>query len=277
MRKIVLNIPHANPVFPSEQERLKWEDQDLLVTLINTWTDWFTDKIFMPNEENKSSVESIIFPYSRFYIDVERLVEDELNKIGQGIVYTSISGNVRKVEDTSVYMALYHEHIGRFSSRLDEDTILIDCHSFPSAWADVDVCIGYNNDESYSKELVDLVINYFESCGYKVSINTPYSNSITPVHPITYKSFMIELNKRIYMNEENISLSENAEVIHSQINNLYKILKEYENTNDTRRIQERERREIEEDNGLIEGATNIIRGNDSQIGNLSQDERNDEK
>ena len=224
MKKIVLNVPHANPVFPNEQEKLKWEDQDLLATLINTWTDWFTDKIFMPNEENKSSVESIIFPYSRFYIDVERLVDDELNKIGQGIVYTSISGNVRKVDDISEYMSLYREHIDKFSFCLDEDTILIDCHSFPSAWADVDVCIGYNNDESYSKELVDTMINYFESCGYKVGVNTPYSNSLTPVHPITYKSVMIELNKRIYMDEENISLSANAEVLHKQINNLYKIL-----------------------------------------------------
>lgn len=226
MSKIVLNIPHANPIFPSENEKLKWENQELLASLLNTWTDWFTDKIFMPIDENKSFVKSIVFPYSRFYIDVERLVDDELNKIGQGIVYTSISGNVRNVNDTSEYMTLYNEHIGSFSSCLDENTILIDCHSFPSDWGDVDVCIGYNNDESYSKELVDTVTNYFESCGYKIGINTPYSNSLTPVHPITYKSIMIELNKRIYMDEENISLSDNAEVIHNQINKLYKMLQE---------------------------------------------------
>ena len=63
MSKIVLNIPHANPIFPSENEKLKWENQELLASLLNTWTDWFTDKIFMPIDENKSFVKSIVFPY----------------------------------------------------------------------------------------------------------------------------------------------------------------------------------------------------------------------
>lgn len=35
-------------------------------------------------------------------------------------------------------------------------------------------------------------------------MNTPYSNSITPKTNFEYKSVMIEVNKRVYMNEKNV-------------------------------------------------------------------------
>ena len=38
-------------------------------------------------------------------------------------------------------------------------------------------------------------------------MNKPYSNSITPPKEFHYKSIMIEVNKRIYMNEKTLSLT----------------------------------------------------------------------
>jgi hypothetical protein len=47
--------------------------------------------------------------------------------------------------------------------------------------------------------LVGLVKNKFEEMHYAVSLNAPYSNSITPPTGFAYKSIMIEVNKRIYL------------------------------------------------------------------------------
>jgi hypothetical protein len=61
------------------------------------------------------------------------------------------------------------------------DALLLDCHSFPSELSDVDICIGFNEDWSKpNKDTIELAVNLFEDCGYKVGINEPYSNSETP-------------------------------------------------------------------------------------------------
>ena len=91
---------------------------------------------------------------------------------------------------------------------LNSDSLLIDCHSFPSSVnKDVQVCIGYNDDESKpSKHLFHMICDAFTDAGYKVGINAPYSNSLTPIKPIEYRSVMIEVNKSVYMDEKNICL-----------------------------------------------------------------------
>lgn len=219
---IVLNIPHANPVFPSQSEKEKWADIDLLNASIRKMTDWFTDDLFMPSEELRPQITPVVFPYSRFFMDVERLIDDPMSSIGQGILYTHCNGNNRDicVED---YMPIYHEHIGQFKDLLNVDSLIIDCHSYPSDFSDtdVDICIGYNRNKSYNKTIVSLVQNHFTNYGYKVSRNTPYSNSLTPVHPIFYSSIMIEVNKRIYMNEDSITPNSNYTTLKMQINELY--------------------------------------------------------
>ena len=48
-----------------------------------------------------------------------------------------------------------------------------------------------------------LIKEYFEKAGYNVGINSPYSNSLTPPSEYEYKSFMIEVNKSIYLDKDN--------------------------------------------------------------------------
>lgn len=220
---IILNIPHANSVFPSVSEMEKWENKELLEAAIKDWTDWFTDELFMPSDELKEYITPVIFPYSRFFMDVERLVDDPMISIGQGITYTNFKENKREVNQSD-YMPIYYDHIGQFKDLLTENSLLIDCHSFPKSHADVDICIGYNDDESYSEEIVSMVEKHFIDCGYSVARNTPYSNSLTPCKPINYKSVMIELNKRIYMDEESCTLNNDVYIIKQQINELYRRL-----------------------------------------------------
>ena len=122
-------------------------------------------------------------------------------------------------------MQQYHNHIDILRSKITENTLLIDCHSFPSEIADVDICIGFNEDWSKPPiSLIDFIQNYFKENGYSIGINYPFSNSISPKTHFTYHSFMIELNKRIYLNENNLTCNENANKIKELINQLYHIL-----------------------------------------------------
>jgi N-formylglutamate amidohydrolase len=90
-------------------------------------------------------------------------------------------------------------HLERLKSLLTPGSLLIDCHSFPAELYDCDICIGFNDDQSYDSGLVGLVKNKFEEMHYAVSLNAPYSHSITPSTGFAYKSIMIEVNKRIYL------------------------------------------------------------------------------
>lgn len=185
---IVLNIPHNSNILPYNS----WEGD--IEKYINRWTDWHTKEIF-----SADGIPSVVAKFSRFYVDTERLINDPLESIGQGRFYTNFEECHRTIssEEREEMESYYQEHINTLRSTLHEGDLLIDCHSFPSDLSDVDVCIGYNEDWSKpEQEVIDVITNAFK--GYKIGINEPYSNSISPVCDFKYQSVMIELNKRIY-------------------------------------------------------------------------------
>lgn len=209
MKNIVLNIPHAsingifNPVYG------KWVyNQHFVDDCVNRWTDWYTDFLFY-GLTRCEGVKTFVFPYSRFVCDVERLEDDSLNELGQGIMYQDFDHYKR--EELSEYAKriikkMWLNHQEELKIALNKDSVLIDCHSFPSDIFDCDICIGHNDDWSYNKKIVDGVIKIFEDRGYNVSVNKPYSNSIAPKTDFVYSSFMIEVNKRVYLNERILQL-----------------------------------------------------------------------
>lgn len=115
---------------------------------------------------------------------------------------------------------------------LGDNTLLIDCHSFSSQPnllnsypPDIDICIGYNEDETCpDKVVVGNIVQYFGSLGYKVGINEPFSNSKTFSVPVKYHSVMIEVNKRLYMDEQTLEKTEGFEKLRNDIQLLYRIL-----------------------------------------------------
>lgn len=224
-RRIVLNIPHSSCFMWNYD---KWEDMEKLAENVKKWTDWHTDKLFAPVGILGVQVKTISFPYSRFYVDVERLKNDEMEKIGQGIIYTEFEGNKRKVRQKRHLMSVYNAYINSFHRYMDTDgCLLIDCHSFPSSFVDdnTSVCIGFNEDESRpSEEILELVWGIFENEGYKVAFNHPFSNSLTPIKPIKYHSLMIEINKKVYMNENTLELLPTSYKIMNAIQKVYRSL-----------------------------------------------------
>ena len=197
--RIVLNIPHACPVFPFGTGG--WDEG--ILREVDRWTDWYTDWIFASASRLDSRVIPVVYPFSRFFCDAERLENDPLEAVGQGIIYKRFGDLNRSVseQEASFGMQSYREHHDRLRQAITGgDTLLVDCHSFPADLSDVEVCIGLNDDWSRPDEaLLDSVLAYFRREGYRTEVNNPYSNSVTPACGVIYKSLMIEVNKRVYM------------------------------------------------------------------------------
>ena len=111
--------------------------------------------------------------------------------------------------------------------------LLIDCHSFSSLPnllnnnppSDIDICIGYNEDLTRpNKVTIGNIVQYFRSQGYKVGINEPFSNSKTFSIPTEYNSVMIEVNKKLYMDEHTLEKNEGFNRLKDDIQSLYEIL-----------------------------------------------------
>ena len=204
--RIILNIPHASPSFLFGKE--KWGKG--IEEHVQRWTDWYTDELFAGCARDMAGkVAPVIYPYSRFFCDVERLEDDPLEAIGQGIVYTEFEGVKRSLDEGEKERILrsYAAYMGMLKGEIKSyRDLLIDCHSFPADLSEVEVCIGFNEDWSKpDDELIRMVVKHFVDAGFRVGVNNPYSNSISPATGFVYKSIMIELNKATYMdgNEAN--------------------------------------------------------------------------
>lgn len=204
MKNLVLNIPHSSLYGIFDEKIGKWRLNSFLINdVVIPHTDIFTDLVF--RVKDMENITPIVFPYSRFVCDVERLENDPLEEIGQGIIYTKFKGYTRQPltdEEKQAILQLRIEHINKLKAALNKDSILIDCHSFIAEEDDrwIDVCIGFNDDWSYNEKVVDIVYKTFKKHGYEVSLNKPYANSIAPKMDFEYPSIMIEVNKALYYN-----------------------------------------------------------------------------
>lgn len=216
--RIVLNIPHSSPLFPFGKEC--WENG--IDAEIQRWTDWYTDWLFQPSD---ARIIPVSYPFSRFFCDVERLENDPLESIGQGVVYERFNGLKRSLSSADVrwLKESYSEHLFRLQSLIsDSRTLVLDCHSFPADLSDIEVCIGFNDDWSRpSDKMIDYIKSVFLDEGYIVGVNNPYSNSITPSSRYAYKSLMIELNKSLYLDGENSLAISRAQHIRGIIQKIY--------------------------------------------------------
>ena len=236
-RNIILHIPHSSTKFPTKSgysfHDLNNEERLLI--------DYYTDELFIPTQED-NRISSVVFPYCRLYCDVERLINDPLEKEGLGISYSrradkdKYSQNLRSFSSIHSAFKLYadfHTEVSMKLLELSGSKLIIDCHSFSSIPnllnrnppSDIDICIGYNDDDTCpDKVVIGNIVQHFKSQGYKVGINEPFSNSKTFAVPTEYHTVMIEVNKRLYMNEETLEKNDNFVHLHQIIESLYRKL-----------------------------------------------------
>jgi len=238
-KNILLHIPHSSSSFPSES-KISWNDLDNEERLL---IDYYTDELFVPQQDS-AVISTVVFPYCRLYCDVERLINDPLEKDGLGISYFRVVSTGR--ESSCIYRSFsnrkeafnrymdFHASVSKKLFSMGDDTLLIDCHSFSNFQTllcpnppDIDICIGYNDDETCpDKVAIGNIIHHFQTRGYKVGVNSPFSNSKTFNVPVKYHSVMIEVNKRIYMNEQIIEKNDSFYKLKHDIQALYNLLLE---------------------------------------------------
>ena len=237
-KNILLHIPHSSIMFP-EESRYTFDDLDNDERLL---IDYYTDELFAPEKDSKR-ISCIVFPYCRLYCDVERLINDPLEKEGLGISYSrwipkdNYNKTLRSFSTLSSAFDLYADHHSTMSKKIVSTSgslLLIDCHSFShlpnllnSNPPDIDICIGFNDDETCpDKIVIDNIVQHFKSLGYKIGINEPFSNSKTFAVPVQYHSVMIEVNKRLYMDESTLMKKESFMTLKRHIQQLYQLLLE---------------------------------------------------
>ncbi|MEA2028141.1 MAG: N-formylglutamate amidohydrolase [Campylobacterota bacterium] len=215
LHNILLHIPHASTFIPSWQEYLIDPKGE-----IELLADWATDRIF-----DMDGVEKLIFPYSRVFCDVERLVEgEEIESVGMGFYYTYTDDGrlMRSAEHRErVLDEYYMPHHDKLNAMVDKildkhgEVLIVDCHSFSDTpfkrdsnqdLNRADICLG-TTKENTDSVLVERYKKAFELAGYRVVINAPYSGAMIPLKHlgnIQVQTIMVEINRKLYMDGLNI-------------------------------------------------------------------------
>ena len=221
----VLHIPHSSRHVPAEERQAIRLDDVALSNELLRMTDAYTDELF-PVTPVEAARE--IVPISRLVCDVERFLSDDDEPMagrGMGVIYTRTAlGEVLRAEPDptgrqAVLDRWYCPHHLKFERIVNEVVarsgicLIIDCHSFPSVplpyeldqTADrADFCIG--TDSFHTPAGVrDAIVEAVERKGYSVTVDAPFAGALVPLssyrkdHRIL--SVMIEVNRRLYMDE----------------------------------------------------------------------------
>lgn len=199
---MILNIPHSGT---------NTLDRNVKRIDIIRGTDWFTDELFL-----HINAERVVQQHSRFIVDCERLPDDiePLFKEGYGIVYTKdFDGNDIEVTNKEAMLKIYEDHHKELNFQTKKMlcdipvVFIVDCHSYGDAQiiSDIDFCLGINADFT-NVEMLEKIKKHLEKNGFKVGVNKPYGNAIVPNQfsgNELVKSIMVEVNKRLYLKNQN--------------------------------------------------------------------------
>jgi len=213
---MILHIPHAS-TDTLEKNFLCNLDLEL-----ERMTDVDTDKLFDHPDATK-----VTFPISRLICDVERFEDDSMEEMaskGMGVCYTTNSFGeplrvLEKGEREEIIEHYYKPHHDTLTesvrAELEETgkAIIIDCHSFSNeplphensqSAPRPDICIGADSFHT-PVELINKTQEYFESYGYKVAVNDPFSGTLIPMEfyqkDERVQGIMIEVNRGLYRDD----------------------------------------------------------------------------
>jgi N-formylglutamate amidohydrolase len=215
---------------------------------ISKLNDHYTDRLFQTKLPN---VTPLVFPVNRFLVDVERFEQDEhepMSAKGMGALYTHDTAGKRFREDLTgdaretllnKYYRPHHRKLTLLADKAISDfgqALIVDAHSFPDIplpcdsnqeFPRPDICLG--TDTYHTPEwLTALAKTQFEKHGYHVEIDSPYSGTMVPLD--FYKkdnrlsSIMIEINRRLYLEDEYQLTHLNFEKLNKCINQFFSLL-----------------------------------------------------
>ena len=225
MTPLIFHIPHASRLIPAElapsflptQARLEYE----LLIMTDAWTDKLVEPI-------STKAKEVVFPVSRLVVDPERFLCDDdepMSAKGMGATYTKLSTGelLRKLTDAErdhLISTYYIAHHAALTAAVAADleasnsSLIVDVHSFSSkplphefdqSVPRPEICIGVDEFHSPFPRGYD-IISVCRALGFGCSVNKPFSGSIVPSafwnRDRRVKSFMIEVRRDLYMNEQ---------------------------------------------------------------------------
>jgi N-formylglutamate amidohydrolase len=233
-RPIIVHVPHAGTLIPDDtRARFVASDEEIADDLASS-TDHAVDELWRDAVDRGAIM--FISHVSRLVCDLERYDRDALEpcaKFGRGVFYTRTchGSPLRSDHDLSMEMAWlaremmlayyyvpWQDMIADTVDYLLGDFVfpavtIIDAHSFPDEPLPFetdegprpDICLGWNDRHSPTRMRRPLV-EFFRSHGLTVEENRPYAGSFVPRRHIgrelRLNSLMIEVNRRLYWNEE---------------------------------------------------------------------------
>lgn len=246
MNKLILHIPHSSVFIPSREGFVVSEK--ILIQEINRFTDWYTDELFYSEEDTIVKAE-----FSRLFCDVERFVDDKYEVMaskGMGVLYTHLDSgeplrNVTPDFKAKILNAYYFPHHKNLTEAVEIElakngnALIVDCHSFPNIpfksaldqnTDRPDFNIGtdrFHTPSDLSKKVEDFIL----SSGYTVLIDKPYSGTIVPEKFFGKErrlmSIMIEVNRKLYMDEVQFSKNQQFENITKLCSQILDLVRSY--------------------------------------------------
>ena len=217
MKPVLIHVPHASMHIPEDYRQTALISQEEL----EEENLFMCDKGIVELIPLALAENTVIFPYSRLFCDVERFRDgsEPMEAYGMGYIYTHDSRgremfkpSKEHIEQVSEIYDEHHEKLNSLVSEILEEhgkCLIIDLHSFSDetvnrlfGWTEFpDVCIGTEPDY-YDHELVRSIVGFCESLGLSAQLNYPYKGSLVPNRYYGKKdtgivSVMLEINKRV--------------------------------------------------------------------------------
>lgn len=243
---MIVHIPHSSRSIPAEyRNQFILSDEELHYEM-NVMTDSFTDELF-EFDTSDESIAGIVFPVNRLLVDPERFSDDDLepmSKKGMGVLYSRthrgepMRRELELAERSALLEKYYFSHQKLVSDAVGEElaengsSLVIDGHSFPSNplpchyyanGLSPDFCIGTDSFHT-PVELADTISKKIKELGYTVETNIPFAGAFVPSDYYgkdnRVSALMIEVNRRLYMDEARATKLEGFKQIQEHVKQL---------------------------------------------------------
>ena len=217
MKPFIIHVPHASMYIPSEYRSTALITQDEL----EEENQFMCDTGVLDLIPQAFARNTLVFPYSRLYCDVERFRDgsEPMEKYGMGYIYTHNSKGEEMFSPSKKHITevnrVYDDHHAKLNKMTDiilrehGQCLIIDLHSFSDetvsrlfGYSDLpDVCIG-TESEYHSEDVISVIKSICEIMDLSMKFNYPYKGSIVPnkyygKSDTGIVSVMIEINKRV--------------------------------------------------------------------------------
>lgn len=243
---MIIHIPHSSRLIPAKYKNQFVVPEERLQHEMNMMVDSFTDELFSFDSAD-DHVYKIVFPACRLLVDPERFADDSLetmSKKGMGVLYSkTYKGEPLRrplvEEERRVLLDQYYfPHQKSVSEMVREElkesgaSLVLDGHSFPSrplpchdnqTEPTPDFCLGTDSLHT-PKELTEKIKRKIKELGYTIEINRPFAGAFVPTDYYQKNkkvtALMIEVNRRLYMDEESATKSENFQRVQKDLKEL---------------------------------------------------------